>query len=786
MKNQKVLRILALVFAVAMMLTIASCEMLDQLLGKAPEHVHTEESIPAVAPTCTSIGLTEGKKCSDCGEILVAQETVAALGHKEVAVPAKEATCTTIGLTEGKKCSACDTWIVAQEVVNAKGHSEETLAAVEPTCTEKGLTEGKKCTVCGVTTVAQKEVDALGHAWGEEVTVTVEPTCGEDGKGTVGCTACDATNEVVVDATGDHTWDKGVQTVAPSCADGVKTFTCLICGGNKEEAIPGNGQHAYGEDFVIYNATCTTAGLKGKTCSICNTTKKVELAAYGKTHSYTDGKCTTVVGQETLEDGTKVDILCGACEKHTYLVYTKNDPTDPRYNIQWGICDACGYVDVNHEHLIKDGVCYYCDYVYDEVPQGSIVDNDGDKVYDIFYFAQALPERFRQDEIYVNAKTDDKSSNHSSYDEIDANKSPYMPYPHNYAAEKTQQHLDYEVTVPKTGTYEVAIYLRVKDEKVRGALFTINAGTPYEYTFETSYTWKDANDRAEVQNNSFLIGVYMFVEMDLVEGKNTFSISTPSYFEKSQHFRAFFFNFKEDTHVCSYDKEEVTTAPTCSTKGVMLRTCTECGKSVTKAIDYDYKAHSIVDGVCTACGASELNENDIAWLTANGLDASKYLKLDLKFAENMNRYYNPTNNTSGGKWVAESNKHEMSTRMITKAEMGVGSIIRIDHLATDEDGKWATMIQYRPEFFIGETGKCVAAARQSGVKVGGMLEVTDEWWTGITEGRKSDKFDTVTFSLTVLDVTAVADEDSKYTTAADKNYTLTEADYDNFVIYVLK
>ena len=37
-----------------------------------------------MAPTCTETGLTEGKKCSVCGETLVAQEVVAALGHDYV------------------------------------------------------------------------------------------------------------------------------------------------------------------------------------------------------------------------------------------------------------------------------------------------------------------------------------------------------------------------------------------------------------------------------------------------------------------------------------------------------------------------------------------------------------------------------------------------------------------------------------------------------------------------------------------------------------------------------
>jgi hypothetical protein len=41
---------------------------------------HTEETVPAVDATCTATGLTEGKKCSVCETVLVAQKTVPATG----------------------------------------------------------------------------------------------------------------------------------------------------------------------------------------------------------------------------------------------------------------------------------------------------------------------------------------------------------------------------------------------------------------------------------------------------------------------------------------------------------------------------------------------------------------------------------------------------------------------------------------------------------------------------------------------------------------------------------
>ena len=56
--------------------------------GAEEECNHIQETIPAIAATCTTAGKTEGKRCSLCGEILVQPTEVPAKGHTIVDVPA--------------------------------------------------------------------------------------------------------------------------------------------------------------------------------------------------------------------------------------------------------------------------------------------------------------------------------------------------------------------------------------------------------------------------------------------------------------------------------------------------------------------------------------------------------------------------------------------------------------------------------------------------------------------------------------------------------------------------
>ncbi len=196
------------------------------------EHKNVE-TLSAVEATCTETGLTEGKKCADCGEVLTAQNVIPAKGHSEEILPAKDATCTEAGLTEGKKCSVCGTVTVKQTEVPA-GHKEETVKGYDATCTEKGLTDGKKCSVCDEITVAQTEIPALGHS--ESIVKGYAATCDKDGlTDGVECSVCGEviTKQETITATG-HSWNNGIcGNCNEVCEHSYTDGKCSICG--KEE-----------------------------------------------------------------------------------------------------------------------------------------------------------------------------------------------------------------------------------------------------------------------------------------------------------------------------------------------------------------------------------------------------------------------------------------------------------------------------------------------------------------------------------------------------------------------
>ena len=110
-----------------------------------------------------------------------------------------------------------------------------------------------------------------------------------------------------------HTWNSGSVTTQPTCtAAGVKTYTCTICGAKETESVPALGHnfgnwtklndtqhqrvcsrdsshketanHSWNSGTITKQPTCTAAGVKTYTCSVCSGTKTESIPALG--HSW--------------------------------------------------------------------------------------------------------------------------------------------------------------------------------------------------------------------------------------------------------------------------------------------------------------------------------------------------------------------------------------------------------------------------------------------------------------------------------------------------------------------
>jgi len=264
----------------------------------------------AIEPTCTQTGLTEGKKCSQCGEILVAQNTVPALGHNMGAwTQTKAPTCTEKG-SERRDCSRCDHF--EEREIEENGHSYKSVVTA-PTCTAQGYTT-YTCSTCGDSYV-DTYVSALGHSYGEWYE-TKAPTETEQGEKRRDCKNCDAFETTpVATLSHDHSrWEATVlEAVEPTCTQTGLTEgkKCSQCGEIlvAQNTVPALG-HNMGAWMQTKAPTCTEKGSERRDCTRCDRFEERDIEE--KEHSYS-----SVITPPTHTEQGYTTYTCAVCE-HSY------------------------------------------------------------------------------------------------------------------------------------------------------------------------------------------------------------------------------------------------------------------------------------------------------------------------------------------------------------------------------------------------------------------------------------------------------------------------------------
>ena len=200
-----------------------------------PATGHTIVIDPALEATCVQPGKTEGSHCSICGEVILEQKSVPALGHMwDEGTITKEPTCTENG-EKTYTCSRCNE--IKIERIAKIEHTIVVDPAIPATCTIPGKTEGSHCSVCGEIITPQKTIAKSGdHNWAREVVKAA--TCTTNGEVLWTCTLCGTKKTMEIIASG-HRWGEW-EVIKESTAieEGWQQRTCKICGMHDDEMIP--------------------------------------------------------------------------------------------------------------------------------------------------------------------------------------------------------------------------------------------------------------------------------------------------------------------------------------------------------------------------------------------------------------------------------------------------------------------------------------------------------------------------------------------------------------------
>ena len=303
-----------------------------------------------VGATCTATGLTEGKHCADCGETIVAQKTVTALGHIDAI---KDHIC-------DRGCGKTD--INMDKHVDSNTDKDHVCdygcGAVLEVCSDKSGDDDHKCDICGKDNITP-------HTYGK-ADCNIPATCGE-------CGATTGTALGHLDENKDHICDRG----------------CGKTDMNMDKHVDSNTDKDHVCDYgcgAVLEECYDKDGDEDHNCDACD---NVNITQCSDTDEPRDGICNECnLELDHKHEDANNDHICGVCNKKWTNCEDTSDDGDHK-------CDICGKdnltscTDSDKDHKCDNdtkcaavfGECidadkdHDCDYGCDRV-HGSCVDVD--------------------------------------------------------------------------------------------------------------------------------------------------------------------------------------------------------------------------------------------------------------------------------------------------------------------------------------------------------------------------------------------------------------------------